>query len=291
MIDFVDIWKAASIVLAGAFGILGLLTEYKDQNKHITKWGRISLVGILFSTSMGLVAGVKEAFDKQSAKEASAKQTLRIVEQTQRLLQPFEVPSIIADFEVPCRDEFREFCERVYSKDDQQYWVKDCQKIRDQQIWARWPKAPGSDSFEMRPRLFVSIAITKKQDSRGREEWQLWYDVPPLTQYPPKNGMIPLMKSGTESDVARISLQADGPNRNTSDGSFQSTLDLDGATIRVSGNPAILWRGAAHLKLLRLLFNFKNGRSLDLTDNSFKEEFDQNGFFYFESQIKLLSQK
>ena len=29
--DFVSIWKAASIILTGAFGVLGLLTDFKDK--------------------------------------------------------------------------------------------------------------------------------------------------------------------------------------------------------------------------------------------------------------------
>ncbi len=46
--DFVSAWKASSIVLTGAFGILGLLTEFKEkQTGKITRWGYISLGGIV----------------------------------------------------------------------------------------------------------------------------------------------------------------------------------------------------------------------------------------------------
>lgn len=46
--DFVSVWKALSIVVTGAFGILGLLRDFKDKlTNKITSWGKVSLIGIL----------------------------------------------------------------------------------------------------------------------------------------------------------------------------------------------------------------------------------------------------
>jgi hypothetical protein len=66
--DFVAAWKATSIVLTGAFGILGLLKDFKDKNTgRVTVWGRISLAGILLSTSLGVVAQLKESTDQRKS--------------------------------------------------------------------------------------------------------------------------------------------------------------------------------------------------------------------------------
>jgi hypothetical protein len=50
--DWVDAWKAVSVVLTGVFGMLGLLTEFKHpETKQITRWGRVSLAGIILSSA------------------------------------------------------------------------------------------------------------------------------------------------------------------------------------------------------------------------------------------------
>ena len=60
--DFVDFWKAASVVFTGFFAALGLLTEFRDgSTKRITAWGRIAVVGTIVSTSAGLIAQIKDS--------------------------------------------------------------------------------------------------------------------------------------------------------------------------------------------------------------------------------------
>jgi predicted RNA-binding protein YlqC (UPF0109 family) len=56
--DFVSVWKAFSIVLTGAFGVLGLLTEFKDKaTNKITRWGRIALRFHVNPTDVGKMIG------------------------------------------------------------------------------------------------------------------------------------------------------------------------------------------------------------------------------------------
>jgi hypothetical protein len=51
-----NIMKLVGLVFTGAFGILGLLTEFKDnQTKKITKWEKIALIVIFASTTMSVV--------------------------------------------------------------------------------------------------------------------------------------------------------------------------------------------------------------------------------------------
>jgi hypothetical protein len=59
-IDFVTAWKAISIALTGAFGILGLATDFKNKHtKKITRWGWVSLIGIVVSSSLWRRSAIK----------------------------------------------------------------------------------------------------------------------------------------------------------------------------------------------------------------------------------------
>jgi len=119
LMDFVTAWKIASIVFTGGFGILGLLKDYKDKKTNkITKWGRISLAGILVSSLLGMAAQLKESSEQERAREATAKQTLALarntdnaVKQIQRVLSQLDNPEVSLIFHVPCTNQkFAEFC-------------------------------------------------------------------------------------------------------------------------------------------------------------------------------------
>jgi len=71
--DFWDLWKAISIGLTGVFGILGLLTSYKDKDTgRITVWGKFNLAGIVLSATMGVLSQLVEAQHKlDSARRAA----------------------------------------------------------------------------------------------------------------------------------------------------------------------------------------------------------------------------
>jgi hypothetical protein len=66
------ILKLAGLVLAGAFGALGLLKDFRDdKTKALTKWGKIALYGILASTALAFIAQVLDsAKSAQDAKES-----------------------------------------------------------------------------------------------------------------------------------------------------------------------------------------------------------------------------
>lgn len=73
--DFWDLWKSASIALTGLFGVLGLLTNYKDKDTgRLTGWGRLNLAGILLSATMGILSQWAEIQGKaRTAAEAAVK--------------------------------------------------------------------------------------------------------------------------------------------------------------------------------------------------------------------------
>jgi hypothetical protein len=70
--------KIISMLATGAFGALGLLTNYKDDQGKITKWGKVAIGGILISSGISLVLYALET--SRAKKEAEAtKQKLEII--------------------------------------------------------------------------------------------------------------------------------------------------------------------------------------------------------------------
>jgi hypothetical protein len=112
-IDFVMAWKAISIALTGAFGILGLVTEFKNKHTHkITKWGRVSLVGIIISTVLGVAAQLKESSDDAAKALRLAQSSERTLKEISRTLSPLEDPVLTVRLEVACHidDTIAQFC-------------------------------------------------------------------------------------------------------------------------------------------------------------------------------------
>jgi hypothetical protein len=69
--DFYPILKAASMIATGAFGVIGVLTNYKNKDGRVTKWGKIAITGICFSATLSLVLYNLEARKaKKGADEA-----------------------------------------------------------------------------------------------------------------------------------------------------------------------------------------------------------------------------
>jgi hypothetical protein len=96
MIDFVTAWKAISIAFTGAFGILGLLTKFKDKRTHkITRWGWVSLAGIIVSSVCGVAAQWKEPAD-------AARQELALRTDMQKTLSPLVEPEVHTKFRFDC---------------------------------------------------------------------------------------------------------------------------------------------------------------------------------------------
>jgi hypothetical protein len=84
--DLVTVSMALTTVMTGAFGILGL---YKDKETHRdTVWRRVSLIGILASTTIGVATQIMEARSQ--------------VRQLLEILSPLDDPKIDFTFEIPC---------------------------------------------------------------------------------------------------------------------------------------------------------------------------------------------
>jgi len=59
--NFLTIW------LAGRFGILGLLTKFRERNGKITKWGRTAVIGMIVSIMVTVIS--QELDFRRQAKE------------------------------------------------------------------------------------------------------------------------------------------------------------------------------------------------------------------------------
>lgn len=103
---FVAYWKAFSIILTGAFGILGLLQDFKDkQTGKVTRWGYISLFGIVLSTILGFAAQMKESRDAATQSLRLAEHTNETLNQLQRILTPIESFRVVTRFSLDCKNE------------------------------------------------------------------------------------------------------------------------------------------------------------------------------------------
>src|SRR5262245_44793518 len=84
--DVLSILRLLGIVLSGVFGVLGLLTEYKDKDGKVTRWGKTALAGICLSTVVALAAGVRESRKATRAAPDAERQTRLQLQRSNEIL-------------------------------------------------------------------------------------------------------------------------------------------------------------------------------------------------------------
>lgn len=71
MESFIGIVKVLSLVATGIFGAVGVVTEKRNKSGMMTKWGWVSLVGVLLSSVLSLALyGLEASHEKQKAIDA-----------------------------------------------------------------------------------------------------------------------------------------------------------------------------------------------------------------------------
>lgn len=122
--ELFEVWKALAIVLTGAFGILGLATEFRRKSsKKITRWGYVSLAGIIVSTIGGVWAQFAEVMSNQKKAAEDNQRILAVVQATsstltntrtmmresnqttsdiRRLLSPLGSSRVMVSWAIPC---------------------------------------------------------------------------------------------------------------------------------------------------------------------------------------------
>lgn len=268
--DFLVLWKASSIVLTGSFGILGLVKDFKDKNTgHITKWGRLSLAGILLSTTLGVIAQLKESSNQQRASAATAKETLALAQKTdqtvrdvQRMLSPMEDPEIEIDFDVACEEPlYKAICMDM----------------------GKWPGGP---------EVKIGLLLNFFRDKHDAKSFIAGDDVnPDLSLYFSATNVSPTNYQGADyirlerGDGNRLFLFAsdNAPEFRNSNGKIRSTLDFAGTVVLITA-AGLGEEPLTGLKPNRLEIRNKDGQTITANPERFEKvnfsgEVAYRGFF------------
>jgi hypothetical protein len=257
--DFVSAWKAVSIALAGAFGLMALLTENKDKESgKLTTWGKVSLVGIVLSTTLGVAAQLKETSDEAQRQEASAIQTLKLLNQTshavsdiQRLLSPLEISAVFLSFEGECDDqEFVDFCAKAKKFRDSGNWKgrPSISTVADPAVWKMW--------HEQDVIFPVSFYFFREgPDPQRIRDADLVVNVRGSNENKDKS----LVLAWTDDNKIRFELDA-VPYSQWATGKITSLMDLEDASFFMTE----LYNKLARLTPTQMAFQTKQGRMLTI---------------------------
>jgi hypothetical protein len=70
---WVLVLKLASLAITGILGVVGLLNDFKDKNGKLTKWGKISLWGLLFAAFVSLATEIRGYIEQAEQAQQQAK--------------------------------------------------------------------------------------------------------------------------------------------------------------------------------------------------------------------------
>lgn len=282
--NFVAAWKASSIVLTGAFGILGLLKDFKDKDTNeITRWGYISLAGILFSTMGGVAAQLRESSEQQKTAQAIAQQTLTLVQksdetlrQVQRSVSGLDGMTIRMNFVISCSDHsLTAFCKDVAMEG----FKKDSIDER-RRMWRHWPL--DARSFLYNLELFV--------DSQAAEAYAggiVDYDLAVNAEFDPLSANEQDFYVSREIEDNSITLATVvRPTRKSGNGKIVSMADLLGCTVVVdeiiSGEKSV-----PNITPFMIRIDLKDGETILMAQNDKWKRFELAGYIGY--YIKLAS--
>jgi hypothetical protein len=267
--DFWSAWKIISIASTGAFGILGLVTEFKDPDtKKLTRWGVVSLVGILASTVLGAAAQWKQTSDEQKKIAADTAKTLAItgatkeaVENIQRVLTPFGEPEFHITLESPCNDELEPFCKKVDAAF--QKWARKenfNERTDDPLIWKAWPSRIGV-GFALQVKMYRGPL--GEGDEPPTEAADLQFDLFPWMDVKSPGSLY----ASVTNQTLILQLNHLRPQHLRSSGRISSTRDLPGSIMVVE------WAGSKGISDMRVsAFSFltQQGQFFELNAKRFK---------------------
>lgn len=312
-LDFVSWWKAASILLAGFFGILGLLTEFKDHStKRINKWGMLSLIGILISTGSGIYSQFLETADQNKKRAEDARQALQLLrgnelalKSIERSLYLLDEPTVRAVFSVSCEgdvrsikgepaedqrartDRLRRFCRAAepFKRPPYQEWPE--------KVWNLWPGGPQGY-------LGISLLIARKSQAQALEgelgdgasvvplfgspkmaDWFMYFSAAHSPNAAAREMKL-IRYSTLFGDNERALVSTDDevrPSTNVNNGKLQSLLDLDDAYLYIVVDGTSLFRPDF------IGLTFRNGRRLVFDASEFDILGDKTQ--YFRAKIKI----
>jgi hypothetical protein len=309
-LDFVNWWKAASILLTGFFGILGLVTEFKNPTtRRITKWGFLSLIGILVSMTLGAYSQLLETADQNDKRAEEARRALQLLlssQQTlngiQRTLSILGEPTAWASFRITCQEEMPTGSDQLANelREYRRQFLRFCKAAEPfnkagghwpERVWKLWPT--GIRGYFVFNILItrVSQAAALEADLESRGVLWLFGDVPKsadwhmefVAAHSPESTEAKLVRAtGFFGGLEGLNVEPESevkPFINVNNGKLKSFLDLNNTYLYVtSGLDGTEYRP----NVLKL--SFPNGRSLDFGGSDF--EFLGNKNHYFRAKIK-----
>jgi hypothetical protein len=312
-LDFVSWWKAAAILLTGFFGILGLVTEFKDQStKRITKWGKLALMGILVSTGFGTYSQLLETADQNKKRAEDTRQAFQLLQGNQRTLNAIErslslldEPTVWAVFSVSCEGDVRQIkgepaeehrarSERTrrFCKAIEPFNAKSPHDEWPEQVWKLWPHGPqGYFSFSLLvSRQPQAQALESEIESAGfiaplfgtpkTADWYMYFTT---ARSPNSAKTMKLSRYSSlfgDNEKPRIApVNEMKPDTNVNNGKLQSLMDLDDAYLY------IVLDGTSFFRPNFIKLTFRNGRHLLFEANNFELLGDKTQ--YFRARIKI----
>jgi hypothetical protein len=250
--NFVTAWKASSIVLTGAFGVLGLVKDFKDKKGKITKWGRISLVGILLSTGLGVIAQLMESSKAERTERETAAQTLGIVRDIQRGLSPLDEPTFRIEFSQDCTAGYKEFCEELKSLP-----LHATGNSGFPDAWKHWPVLGDGFSMLVKIDFFVDPKDAGLFLNFTKGTGDLWFEIDPTPT--PTNYDYSLVAMLDDNGALKLTTLDAKVKSFGSNGKLKSILDMPGVTAIVTEYTA---EDLDVRKVVKFRMTFKNGQVL-----------------------------
>jgi hypothetical protein len=221
--NFVTAWKASSILLAGIFGIVGLLTDFRDrETRKITRWGYISLSGILLSSLGGGIVQIVESQSDAAKSLELARQSATIMKNLERILSPINGLSVELVSHDSCSGkENRHICDAIRS-------------LNEPVTGKDWSKVFGSlNGSQLEFHIYV---VNSLEDAVNETDWVITFGRGD-DRYDVKFDQIAMYEAGNDSFSTNFNIKAIvGMN----DGSVHSLRDLDGKFAVVKAYIAML---------------------------------------------------
>jgi hypothetical protein len=248
-LDFVTAWKAISIALTGAFGILGLVKDFKDkETNRVTVWGYVSLGGILLSSGLGVVAQLKESQDDSVKALTLATTTSHSLIAVQRLLTTIGDPKVEIEYEFDCdaknRDtKYDKFCKTVKAVQEQEsrdkipdpYALQDYYREgSDLANWKDWPILYEDKNTFVRATL--SFFIDQETAQRFLTDVRTIPDLQLFIKSDRKELGTDLLEASVDINSISLISRMDAVQKMTSTESMVSIRDLPGATVLVTSD-------------------------------------------------------
>jgi hypothetical protein len=205
-VDFASAWKVISIILTASFGILGLTKDFRDKHtKKITKWGRLSMGGIILSCLGGVAAEVRGYYNEANKADRAEAERKELLGKIDGSLAPLTAPTVRIRARADC------------SADDDSIWL-----CRNEDSFLSEQRVIDKDLMEVKPEAYFF---------KSREKLKAFMEeggATPALVYRIRNGSMRRFKPSNSLDIEFFDTQ---PTILSNTGSIRSLNDLQNAWV------------------------------------------------------------